>query len=132
MQPLYKQIINIEHPTMAFVGVVKRIAIMPMFDLQARFALEFIMKPNKLPSRDVMIKDMETRTKALWDKGVTKSNTHVIGFSHREYADDLATTANIKNIPPVYSDMVKDVFTTIRVGNPFGFRSIKYTRYKFY
>ncbi|XP_031628156.1 dimethylaniline monooxygenase [N-oxide-forming] 3-like isoform X2 [Contarinia nasturtii] len=127
VSPLYKQIINIEHPTMAFIGVVTVTATMPMSDLQARFALKFITGAKKLPSRDAMMEDMNTRSETLWSNGVAKSKTHVIGYAHGDYADELATTAGIQNIPRVISDMVNDVFTTIRVTDPFGFRSLIYT-----
>ncbi|XP_031621692.1 dimethylaniline monooxygenase [N-oxide-forming] 3-like isoform X2 [Contarinia nasturtii] len=127
IEPLYKHIINIEHPTMAFIGGVVSVAAMPIYDLQARFALQFITKAKKLPPYEDMKLDMQTRNEAQWNKGIPNSKTHSIGSNIQDYANQLAETAGIPNIPTVISDIFIDSRKIYKITDPFGFRSNVYT-----
>lgn len=46
VQPLYKEVINIHHPTMAFIGVEKYVILFRLYDLQVMriFQQEFQTK----------------------------------------------------------------------------------------
>ncbi|XP_031632720.1 dimethylaniline monooxygenase [N-oxide-forming] 3-like [Contarinia nasturtii] len=108
VSPLYKQVLNIEHPTMAFIGVPVDAAHNQMYDLQARFALKFISGKKKMPTKKAMEKDLEKQMKELQKKGVPKHKTHHLGLEYKNYFDDLASTAGIANVPKVYADILKD------------------------
>lgn len=43
VRPLYKQMINIKHPTMAFIGIPFRSFIFPLFEIQVCSSCENIM-----------------------------------------------------------------------------------------
>ncbi|XP_031627749.1 senecionine N-oxygenase-like [Contarinia nasturtii] len=95
--PLYKQILNIEHSTMAFIGVPYSAAHFWMYDLQARFALKYISDEIVLPPHDEMI--MESK------KLIVRNKPHLLGYGQRRYCTDLAKTADIEDIPGVISDL---------------------------
>ncbi|XP_055306207.1 senecionine N-oxygenase-like isoform X2 [Sitodiplosis mosellana] len=91
--PLYKQIFNIEHPTMAFIGVPFTACTIRVYDIQI------------LPPKSEMLKDMQTQLQNHYKKGYRKRLTHFLGPEQKEYFDQLAEMADIENIPEVMSDM---------------------------
>lgn len=54
-----------------------------------------------------------------------KRKPHVIGSNQREYYNDLAKTADIKNIPNVYSGIYDEAVNRVFVSHKF--RDDKYT-----
>ncbi|CRK95738.1 CLUMA_CG009195, isoform A [Clunio marinus] len=112
VKPLFKHCLNINRPTMAFIGLPNLICPNQLFDLQSRFALTFITKRRNLPSRDDMIKDQELDLSSRWKRGLPLKKAHLMGPDvQHEYYVDLATTADIKPIMPVIAKMHK--FTNI-------------------
>jgi len=126
VQPLYKQIINIEHPTMAFIGIPFHSPNSHMYDLQVRFALKFISGAKKLPSKAEMLKDMRAQTQIHWNKGYRKHQTHFLADEQREYFVQVAETAEIKNLPLVLSQMHFDSRVTMSK-SPKDYRKYRYT-----
>ncbi|XP_031617072.1 dimethylaniline monooxygenase [N-oxide-forming] 3-like [Contarinia nasturtii] len=99
VKPLYKQILNIEYPTMAFIGIPYSGAHNKMCDLQARFALTFISRAKQVPSHTEMLIDMESQP---------KNEPHFLGVRQINYYKQLADTAGIENIPEVYANIIAD------------------------
>lgn len=104
--PLYKHCLNINRPTMGFIGLPNLICPNQIFSLQSRFCLKYMTKQKKLPTKDEMMKDyadeMETRKK----RGEPKKKAHVMGADLQElYYIELATLANIEPIKPVITKM---------------------------
>lgn len=126
LQPLYKQIINIHHPTMAFIGIPYTVCTTQMYDLQVRFAMQYITGAKKLPSTSEMLTDMRAVTQIHWNKGYPKRNTHFLGPEQKEYFDDLAGTAGIVNLPPVLAAIHFDCRQSM-MKMPAEFRKFKYT-----
>ncbi|KAL1513031.1 hypothetical protein ABEB36_002514 [Hypothenemus hampei] len=95
---LYKHVVNIEHPTMAFIGITFKVCPFPTFDIQVRFFLEFLKNSNKLTKDDMLMdifKDVQT-------KKVPEHLVHKIGVSlHESYFSDLADTLKIRKVRPV-------------------------------
>ncbi|XP_031629912.1 senecionine N-oxygenase-like isoform X2 [Contarinia nasturtii] len=120
VQPLYKQTLNINHPTMAFIGMTGTNFI---FDLQVRFALKFISGTKKLPSKSEMLKDLQDFVEDRQKKGIPKSRYYHIGLLDKEYYEKVAQTADITKIPDVYLAICKDLFQS----DPFRYREYKYT-----
>ncbi|XP_058833425.1 senecionine N-oxygenase-like [Topomyia yanbarensis] len=106
VKPLYKHILNINHPTMAFIGIPYYVCTTLMFDLQARFALEYYSGRKPLPTQTVMVDDQNTEMEARWVRGLKKRQAHMMGGTvQAAYYDDLAKTAGIEPIPPVMAKM---------------------------
>jgi dimethylaniline monooxygenase (N-oxide forming) len=74
--------------------------------LQVRFVLRYLNKEKKLPVRELMLQD-ESKEKDIRFKirGFTKRQFHMMGPLQAEYYNDLADTAGIERIPPVFSKL---------------------------
>ncbi|XP_053687772.1 senecionine N-oxygenase-like [Sabethes cyaneus] len=106
VKPLYKQVLNINHPTMAFIGIPYYVCTTLMFDLQSRFVMEYYSGRRELPSRLEMQADHDAEMAGRWARGLHKRQAHMLGgVSQAEYYDDLAATAGIEPIPPVMTKM---------------------------
>ncbi|XP_050294535.1 uncharacterized protein LOC126734823 [Anthonomus grandis grandis] len=109
---LYKHIVNIEHPTMAFIGVIFKICPLPMFDIQIRFFLEFIKDPHRFSKKEMLTDILESFNK----KGVPNRLCHMIGnHCQRSYAEDLARTVQIKPLRPVIHNLFEYLFNNKNV-----------------
>ncbi|XP_058460274.1 senecionine N-oxygenase-like [Malaya genurostris] len=106
VKPLYKHVLNINHPTMAFIGIPYYVCTTLMFDLQARFVLKYYSGRQKLPAKSIMIADQNTEMEARWARGLKKRQAHMMGGTvQAAYYDDLAKTVGIGPIPPVMAKM---------------------------
>lgn len=126
VQPLYKQVLNIEHPTMAFIGIPSIVSSTRMMDLQVRFALKYITGAKKFLSKIEMLTDMRAQVQIHWNKGYRKHQTHILAKEQQEYFDQLAQTADIEALPPVLAAIHFNNGAALR-NDPDGFRKYKYT-----
>lgn len=101
--PLYKQCVNISHPSMGFIGLPNYICPNQIFDLQVRFCLTFTSKREKLPTKEEMLEDTAKDIAERTNAGCFGRNkAHYLGTEFQQkYFTDLATTANIAPIKPV-------------------------------
>lgn len=122
VQPLYKHCININHPTMALIGVPFYVCASQMFDLQVlthfrrwirnvfkliyskcsqvRFCIKFLTKQKELPSKEEMLRETNEEMEKRWAKGYKKRQAHMMGPDQNNYYDDLSKTADIENLKP--------------------------------
>lgn len=102
VQPLYKHVININHPTMALIGVPFYCIPTQMMDLQARFCMKYFTSELKLPPRDEMLRDMEADIENRRHRGLPKKWMHKLSEDFQtKYYEDLAKTAGLQPIRPV-------------------------------
>ncbi|KAG5680253.1 hypothetical protein PVAND_009774 [Polypedilum vanderplanki] len=100
VQPLYKQIINANRPSMAIIGLPSFSLRMPMFELQIKFCMQYWSNRKIFPSKEEMLEDIQKDFKL---RGVyinrNSHNAHYLGLKNHEfYYQDLAETAGIANI----------------------------------
>ncbi|XP_055626823.1 senecionine N-oxygenase-like [Toxorhynchites rutilus septentrionalis] len=105
VRPLYKHCININQPTMAFVGIPYYVCAAQMFDLQARFCLKYYTGQRNLPSKEEMLADMEEQMGHRWRQGYRRRQAHMMGQAQSEYYTDLAKTAGLRPIQPVMAKL---------------------------
>lgn len=106
VQPLFKHCLNINRPTMCFIGLANYVCPNQLFSLQARFCLSFLTDKKKLPTKQEMLLDSEADLKERWSRGLPKRKAHFMGLNVQEqYYTDLATTADIEPIKPVIPRM---------------------------
>ena len=109
VRPLYKHCLNINNPTLALIGLPVYVCPFQMFDLQIRFCLTFMTRPNQLPSRQEMIEDTNREMNGRWVRGLAKNKAHSMGQGHQDkYYSDLAETANTTPIKPVMLQMYNE------------------------
>ncbi|CAG9859117.1 unnamed protein product [Phyllotreta striolata] len=105
---LYKQIININHPTMAFIGIPYQIFPFVIFGIQVRFFLAYL-SGKFTASKNDMMGDLTIYMNQRRDRGIPDSKAHMLSLDQGDYMDDLAATANIQKVPHVFIKMYKYV-----------------------
>jgi thioredoxin reductase len=99
VHPLYKQIISVENPTLAFIGVPFIVCPFPLFDIQVRLFLAILNGHFKLPSKQEMLSELDQELRKKTGAPVRKY--HLLEVDQGSYFEDLAKTAGIKRKPPV-------------------------------
>lgn len=79
VRPLYKHCINIEYPTMSFIGIPYYVCAAQMMDLQSRFTMAFWKGNKELPSKEEMLEDTEKEMQRRFAKGYKKRQAHMMG-----------------------------------------------------
>lgn len=79
VQPLYKQCINIENPTMAIIGLPFLVLPTQCFDLQIRFALKFFSNEMEFPSKEEMMEDLRKDMEERKENGLKEYEAHKMG-----------------------------------------------------
>ncbi|KAH0618186.1 hypothetical protein JD844_017185 [Phrynosoma platyrhinos] len=105
---LYKYVFppHLEKPTLAIIGLVQPLgAIMPIAELQARWATRVFKGDAKLPSICEMMSDI-TMKKAEMARRYVKSQRHTIQVDYIEYMDEVASLVGVK--PNIWSLLLTD------------------------
>jgi len=108
VQPLYKHLISIANPTLAFVGLPVQICPFPQFDLQVRYFIKTLLGEAKLPSPAEMERD--TQEEARYRReilGMPDKYFHKMGTLQRlslcslqwDYNRELARLGELKPLP---------------------------------
>lgn len=116
--PLYKHCLNINRPTLGFIGLPTAVCNNQVFDFQTRFCLKFMTKQLILPERDEMMKDCESDLEKRWKRGLTKRKAHFMGFDVQEkYFEELANIAELERVKPViikiFNKSIHNLFTNL-------------------
>ncbi|NXE70169.1 FMO5 monooxygenase, partial [Calcarius ornatus] len=96
--PLYKFMFppELEKPTLAFIGLIQPLgAIMPISELQCRWATRVFKGLNELPLQHDMEADIEQKKEAM-AKRYVKSQRHTIQVDYIPYMDELACQLGVK------------------------------------
>ncbi|XP_050419656.1 senecionine N-oxygenase-like isoform X2 [Adelges cooleyi] len=102
--PLHKIIININNPTMGFIGFLNMTFIFRVFDLQVRYFLKFFQNHlNRCPQNmDFMV----------------EAKTHFIGDSVFNYCKSIANELQIEPIPDIFFEIYRLRGSICFDGNP--------------
>uniref|UniRef100_A0A8C4IY52 Flavin-containing monooxygenase n=1 Tax=Dromaius novaehollandiae TaxID=8790 RepID=A0A8C4IY52_DRONO len=95
---LYKFVFpaHLEKPTLAFIGLVQPLgAIMPISELQCRWATRVFKGLNKLPPRRDMEADINQKKEEM-AKRYVRSQRHTIQVDYIPYMDELACQLGVK------------------------------------
>ncbi|XP_053726656.1 flavin-containing monooxygenase 5-like [Synchiropus splendidus] len=95
---LYKYVFppELEKSTLAIIGLVQPLgAIMPISEIQARWATRVFKGCKKLPSVSDMLKDIQCKEQAMASRYVT-SQRHTIQVDHVSYMDEIAREVGVR------------------------------------
>ncbi|XP_041791022.1 flavin-containing monooxygenase 5-like [Chelmon rostratus] len=95
---LYKYVFppELERPTLAIIGLVQPLgAIMPISEMQARWATRIFKGCTKLPSVTAMLKDIKCKQEAMAKRYVT-SQRHTIQVDYVSYMDEIAQLVGVR------------------------------------
>ncbi|XP_014467551.1 PREDICTED: flavin-containing monooxygenase FMO GS-OX-like 4 [Dinoponera quadriceps] len=93
--PLYKHLVNIEHPTMCIVGIPTLVVPFPMFHMQVQYFLALLDGQITLPAENVMLEDSALKT-------LKKRHAHKLMDQQWDYNDSLAITGGFERLPLFY------------------------------
>ncbi|NXN94440.1 FMO5 monooxygenase, partial [Rhinopomastus cyanomelas] len=96
--PLYKYVFppDLEKPTLAFIGLIQPLgAIMPVSELQCRWATRVFKGLNKLPPRQDMEADIKQKRDDM-AKRYVRSQRHTVEVDYIPYMDELACQLGVK------------------------------------
>lgn len=97
--PLFKQILNIQHRSMFFVGVSNWMPLFPLMYLQAVYISKVLSGEIDLPSVDEMQSEQFREFKASLKYDWHPSKAHCMNDIIFEYADYLADATKADRIP---------------------------------
>ncbi|XP_043463651.1 flavin-containing monooxygenase FMO GS-OX-like 2 [Leptopilina heterotoma] len=115
--PLYKHTININQPTMCFLGINSYVITFPMFHVKALFFLYMLKKRFKLPSKEIMLEDAKL-------KGNKKRHAHRLFLSQYDLFDSLAHEAGFQPIPHIFRKAL-DLWTIVREDDLWHYKDYK-------
>nr|XP_031842723.1 flavin-containing monooxygenase FMO GS-OX-like 2 isoform X2 [Nomia melanderi] len=115
--PLYKHLINIDHPTMCVVGVPTVVIPFPMFHVQVQYFLALLENRASLPSRSEMLEDSRLKT-------AKKRHAHKLQDKQWEYNDSLADAGGFERLPRFYRN-VYDKWSALRMMDLLRYKSAK-------
>ncbi|EFN76962.1 Dimethylaniline monooxygenase [N-oxide-forming] 2 [Harpegnathos saltator] len=95
VKPLYKHLINIEHPTMCIVGIPTLVVPFPMFHIQVQYFLALLEGRVTLPAKSVTLEDSTLKT-------LNKRHAHKLMDQQWDYNDSLAIAGGFEKLPPFY------------------------------
>ncbi|KAL0869186.1 hypothetical protein ABMA27_007469 [Loxostege sticticalis] len=102
--PLYQHTVNIRHPTLAFVGVSKKI-LNKVLEAQGEYVAALAAGKFELPSQEAMLKAWLTHVRALKAKGMRLVDVNTIDNDADNYFANITEEAGIYRRPPVLSDI---------------------------
>lgn len=105
VQPLYKHLVHVDHPTLALVGLPFYVCANSLFDLQARFFIRTLAGEIQLPSREEMLADTESDMETRRAKGLKRRQAHMMGPLQGDYYSELAALGNLEPLPSVLTKL---------------------------
>ena len=125
VSPLYKDIICVPQPSLAFIGLQNKVLPFRMFEYQAKFLLAFhqgkINTPkNEIGFLEVIRKDDNVRENCNGREG----GPHYFGEYFETYMNDLAELANFEKLPDFVSDLYNKV--SLRRKSDFDYKDMQF------
>lgn len=121
--PLYQHTINIKHPSMAFVGVSKKV-INRVMDAQGEYIAALVSNKFQLPSQQTMLKswldhvhDLQRRKQKIVDVNVINDMD--------QYFENLTVEAGVRRAPPVLT-IIRDFNAKNRLEDLLNYRDYDY------
>ncbi|CAH0397736.1 unnamed protein product [Chilo suppressalis] len=108
VQPLYKHLVNINHPTMCFIGIPNYVCAFSMFDFQVRYFVRFIRGKFSLPTREQMQAHTQQEKEERAARGYTRRQAHFMGREQEQYFTSLAAESGAKPLPSVLTKILME------------------------
>ncbi|XP_016843082.1 flavin-containing monooxygenase FMO GS-OX-like 2 [Nasonia vitripennis] len=113
--PLYKHLVNVDQPSMAFVGLPLLVVHFPLFYVQARYFVSLLRGKAKLPSRELMLADANEL------HGRPERYAHFLGDAQWAYNDELAEAGAFERLPSYYRNGYQ-IWHAYRTKNVLGYK----------
>ncbi|KAK0161256.1 hypothetical protein PV327_009745 [Microctonus hyperodae] len=114
--PLYKHLINIEHPKMAIIGLPSHSIPFPLFHYQVQYFLGLLLNRVNLPSKDKMLED---------DNLNGGKYPHKLGQNQWDYNNYFANAVGVDKLPIFYEIGYNAVYS-IRLTNVLQYKDTEF------
>lgn len=121
---LYKHMINVDFPSMFFIGFTKEVIAFCVLDIQTKYILEVLNGSVRLPSKQTMLASTLRLTKTKPRHYISKSTAHFFHMDQFSYMDDLTTEAGLPPCPAFIEPIYHYAFEST-VENLQGHRDVK-------
>lgn len=126
VNPLYKHVVSIHHPTLSFLGLCSLVCPFPQFDIQATFVSRILGGTLTLPTGDEMLQDEARELKFRMDElGWPERHAHRMNNLQWAYNDELAELGDFPPLPKVYKELYEFVWKR-RTFDVLGYRRDNY------
>nr|XP_018900370.1 PREDICTED: senecionine N-oxygenase-like [Bemisia tabaci]XP_018900371.1 PREDICTED: senecionine N-oxygenase-like [Bemisia tabaci]XP_018900372.1 PREDICTED: senecionine N-oxygenase-like [Bemisia tabaci]XP_018900373.1 PREDICTED: senecionine N-oxygenase-like [Bemisia tabaci] len=105
VSPLFFHMVNINIPTMFFIGLVNKSFLFPLFEMQAEFCTKTLNGYISLPPKEDMLKWWQAENSQVQ---LHQKKPHYIGNAIKEYHDFIHKFANTNIYDPVVFKIYKD------------------------
>ncbi|GBP65956.1 Senecionine N-oxygenase [Eumeta japonica] len=126
LAPLYKNLVNIRHPTMMFMGLGVRGCVLVAIHTQARYLAALFAGKFSLPSEEIMQKEWDSKVTEIHKNNKHLKTLHDIGPKEKELYDSMTDEANITRVRPIIAEMYK-ITTRDKLTNWYEYRSYRFT-----
>lgn len=109
VSPLYKHMINIEFPSLAFIGIISKILPFPIFQQQVLFFLKVLDGSIILPCKKEMEKETEKDFEYRKSLGMPLHHAHVMGSLQWIYDKEISSKGKFPPIKPIISKLYNHV-----------------------
>ena len=103
VQGLYRQLVAIDHPTLAFIGLPFRIVPFPLFQRQARWFARHLAGGFALPSVAMRRQDHDAEVAQLRAAGLPQRHFHLLGDRQIGYLNRLAAQCGDEPVPASFA-----------------------------
>jgi hypothetical protein len=108
-EPLYRHMLAIEHPTLAFIGVPQRIVPFPLFQMQARWFANLLDGRIDLPSTAEMHARLDLERQRYRREGRERHHyRNLAGDEQYAYVDTLARECGASPSPAWFRDVMRE------------------------
>ncbi len=120
VKPLYQQLLHIQEPTLAFIGLPLRVIPFPLFQIQARWFAHLLNQDFDLPTTNEMLADEQSLHDSQTERGEKQRNIHVLGDRQSDYVNMLAKQCGEDPLPGWFGDLAQSHFAnTAKYGSKF-------------
>ena len=124
MKPLYKHTFNINHPSMAFLGINYSIVAFPFYHIQSQLVVSVLLGKTKLPEEKVMDKECSEEYITQLEQGFPPHHAHKVEPEF-PLAKEFAEMAGIEPLPLIFEKMDEEVLE-YRAVDLWNFRKFDY------
>ena len=105
---VYRQLLDIDHPTLAFVGLGFRIVPFPFFQRQARWFARLLAGAFELPSRTERRKELARQLKHNRKDGIAERHFHRLEATQIQYLNKLARQCGDEPVPAWFGELWRE------------------------
>ena len=128
VNPLYRDLLHVDHPTLAFIGLPFKVVPFPLFEVQARWFARLLAGDFHLPPAEQRAGEAAARVMALRAEGVAQRHFHRRQLDCYDYLDTLAEESRAPRLPEWHRQTTAALLSHVAL-HPGSYRDLPFTVY---